>query len=156
MKKIIGVISIVFLFGSLAIAQTRLPNGLSIATQTEETATGVTVGAGDILAKDEITGKVVGFYGQNANLVYTVKVATTIAANGIYSFTQADGKAGSYVVQSGTHTASGTFTTGGVVSIGTGTVDIVPITVTDGGTYPIVTNGSTTSRTMMVTYDYVK
>lgn len=90
--------------------------------------------------------------------IYTVEVATTIAPNGTYSFTLADGKAGSYTILAGTHSAVGTFTSAAVISINVAgtSADTTPIAVTDGGSVPLLTNGAAaTSKTYMVTYKYV-
>jgi len=46
MKKIIGLIAIMAIFSAIAIAQTRFPRGISVATETQEIANGIT-GVGD-------------------------------------------------------------------------------------------------------------
>lgn len=97
-----------------------------------------------------------GYTGANGALIYTVKVATTIAANGTYAFTVASGKAGSYTIHAGTHTTSGTFTAAGAVSISTvSSADLAQVAVTDGGDNPLLTNGGSITKTYMITYDYV-
>lgn len=55
MKKLIGLVAIVALFASLAMAgATRLPGGLSVATETQEVASGVTMGDGDTYIADAL------------------------------------------------------------------------------------------------------
>ena len=56
MKKLIGLVAIVALFASLALAgATRLPGGLSVASETQEVASGVTMGDGDTYIADALT-----------------------------------------------------------------------------------------------------
>jgi len=113
-------------------------------------------GVATLTSAPVISAGKIGLTGANGNLVYTVKVATTIAANGTYAFTLAAGKAGSYTIHAGTHTTSGTFTSAGAVSISTvSSADLAPVAVTDAGDNPVVTNGAAATKTYMITYDYV-
>lgn len=85
MKKLIGLVAIVALFASLALAgSTRLPGGLSVATETQEVASGVTMGDGDVYIADALT------VGGATTHVGSTTLTGAVAVSGVFTFPVVD------------------------------------------------------------------
>jgi hypothetical protein len=180
MKKLYTGIILLFLTG-IVFAVNWAPQGIVVGTRAQGEAANSTVGEGDLFVNDDIeidgdatiagtltvtgvqtftaapvvTDAKIGYGPRLGSTIYTVEVATTIAAGGTYTFTDSDGKAGKYSISAGTHTTSGTFTSAAVISIGAGTADVTPIAITDGGSACLLTNGTAITKTYMITIKYV-
>lgn len=95
-----------------------------------------------------LAGSRTGTVDAQGNTVYQVNIATTLAIGFSYSVTPASGKAGMFDIIAGTHSARGTFTTAGAVTLAQGTGDIATtdtstkFSVYDGGTNIAIKNNT--------------
>lgn len=134
--------------------------GIVAATATFNTGlTATAISAGSIVT----TGQEIGLTDAMGNTVYSLIVSTVLANTEELSLTAADGKAGGFDIIMGTHTARGSFTAAGVVTLtsdGSGDATTTndnteTLNVYDGGTVVVVENGASPTYTAYIRYWYV-
>jgi hypothetical protein len=136
---------------------TELNGDLTVTGNATITGTLTATGVQTFTAAPVSSATKYGYGPRLSSTIYTVEIATTIAANGTYLFTDSDGKAGCYTILAGTHSAVGTFTSAAAISINVAgtSADSTAIAVTDGGSACLLTNGEKITKTYMITVKFV-
>ncbi|MFA5234523.1 MAG: hypothetical protein WC390_09005 [Sulfurimonas sp.] len=107
------------------------------------------------------TGNKIGTVDSQGNTNYQVIVSTTLTPDIAFALTPMDGKAGSFIIWMGSHTATGTFTTAAAVTLGLCSADVagtdagVGIAVYDGGAAIVYVKNKQTGVTQAATIQYI-
>ncbi len=109
-----------------------------------------------------LSGGKIGSVDAQGNTNYEQVASSTLAVGFAYNLTPADGKAGSFIVIMGTHTAFGSFTTAGAVTLGSAsTADCLTtdtsgkLSIYDGGTVVAIKNNTNAAQAATIRYNYV-